>query len=97
MEVQGRLKRRTHLVSLISVDVGVCQRCRARDVEPPTILPTMSTRYVPQRGRLDHGKLRYAYMDMGSIRAHLISPVVVNVAVNQRRFAGDADATTLYR
>ena len=32
-------KTRAHPVSLISVHAGVGQRCRARDVEPPTILP----------------------------------------------------------
>ena len=47
MQVQGRLRRKAHLDSLISVHVGVGQRCRARDVESPTILPTMSARNVP--------------------------------------------------
>ena len=43
-----KFRRRAHIVSsLISVHVGVGQRCRARDVESPTILPTMSARNVP--------------------------------------------------
>ena len=46
MEFQGYFKWRAHLVSLISVHVGVGQHRRARDVESPA-LPTMSTRNVP--------------------------------------------------
>ena len=40
-------KRRADIASLISIHVGVGQRCRARDVESPAVLPTMSTRNVP--------------------------------------------------
>ena len=43
IEAQGQFKRRAHLASLILVHVGVGQRCRARDVESPAILPTVST------------------------------------------------------
>eukprot|EP00964_Phaeocystis_antarctica_P058455 scaffold34678_cov71-Phaeocystis_antarctica.AAC.3 len=34
--------------SLIIIHIGVGQRCRARDVESPAILPTMSTRVTPR-------------------------------------------------
>eukprot|EP00964_Phaeocystis_antarctica_P074239 scaffold45596_cov72-Phaeocystis_antarctica.AAC.1 len=48
MKVQGMFKRRAHLASLISVDVGVGQRCRAKDCKSPSVtLPTMNTRSVP--------------------------------------------------
>ena len=41
MTVHGEFKMRAHIASLISVHVGVGQRCRARDVESPAIkLPT---------------------------------------------------------
>ena len=41
-------KASAHLASLISVDVGVGQRCRAKDCKSPSAtLPTMSTRNVP--------------------------------------------------
>eukprot|EP00964_Phaeocystis_antarctica_P138871 scaffold103534_cov74-Phaeocystis_antarctica.AAC.1 len=39
MEVQGQLKRRAHLVSLILVNVGVGQRCRTLDVKSSAPLP----------------------------------------------------------
>eukprot|EP00964_Phaeocystis_antarctica_P089736 scaffold57308_cov59-Phaeocystis_antarctica.AAC.2 len=42
-----KFRTRAHKASLISVQVGVGQRCRALDVESPAILPTMSTRNVP--------------------------------------------------
>eukprot|EP00964_Phaeocystis_antarctica_P046674 scaffold26994_cov83-Phaeocystis_antarctica.AAC.2 len=38
--------RRAHIASLISVHVGIGQRCRALDVESPTPLPTMRKRNV---------------------------------------------------
>eukprot|EP00964_Phaeocystis_antarctica_P044200 scaffold25400_cov73-Phaeocystis_antarctica.AAC.1 len=47
MTVHGQFKRQAHQISLISVHVGVGQRCRAIDVESPAILPTMNTRNVP--------------------------------------------------
>eukprot|EP00964_Phaeocystis_antarctica_P066070 scaffold39905_cov80-Phaeocystis_antarctica.AAC.4 len=47
--------RKAHIVSFILVHVGVGQRCRARDVESPALLPTMSTRHVTQRGRWTMG------------------------------------------
>ena len=42
---QGMFKRQAHIliVSLISVHVGVGQRCCAIDAESPAILPTTST------------------------------------------------------
>eukprot|EP00964_Phaeocystis_antarctica_P023625 scaffold13193_cov60-Phaeocystis_antarctica.AAC.3 len=42
MKLQGQFKGRAHRGSLIRVHVGVCQRCRAIDVESPAILPTTS-------------------------------------------------------
>ena len=42
-------RKHAHLLSLILVHIGVDQRCRARDVESPAILPTMSKRKF-QRG-----------------------------------------------
>ena len=39
--------RRAHPASLIRVNVGVDQRCRAFDVKPSAILPPMSTRNAP--------------------------------------------------
>eukprot|EP00964_Phaeocystis_antarctica_P066068 scaffold39905_cov80-Phaeocystis_antarctica.AAC.2 len=36
-----KFKRRAHPISLISVHVGVGQRCRAFDNDPPAMLPTM--------------------------------------------------------
>ena len=56
IKVQGMFERRAHIESnLISVHVGIGQRCRAReaDEESPAILPTMSTRNVPA-GRYTH-------------------------------------------
>ena len=46
-KVHGKFKMRAHIGSLISVHVRVGQRCRARDVESPAILPNMSKRGVP--------------------------------------------------
>ena len=60
MKVQGMLKRRAHLTSLVRVHVGVDQPCRALDVKSSAPLPTMSTRVTFQRG---DGTLH-----MGSIR-----------------------------
>eukprot|EP00964_Phaeocystis_antarctica_P077887 scaffold48398_cov67-Phaeocystis_antarctica.AAC.2 len=55
MKVHGQFERRLHPLGLISVHVGVGQRCRAPNVESPAILPTMSTRNVTQRGRWTMG------------------------------------------
>ena len=69
MTSQGQFNVQTHLVSLVLVHVGVGQRCcaSARDVEPPAILPTMSTRNVPA-GRyrqltLSVETLRYGFIE----------------------------------
>ena len=51
MKVQGQLQRRAHIVSLISVNVGIGQRCRARvGVESPASLPTTRAHVTFQRG-----------------------------------------------
>eukprot|EP00964_Phaeocystis_antarctica_P138873 scaffold103534_cov74-Phaeocystis_antarctica.AAC.3 len=42
--------RRTHPVSLILVHAGVGQRCRARDVEAPAMLPTTRAHVTALRG-----------------------------------------------
>ncbi len=67
MKVQGSKRpphpaEKVNTTSLISVHIGVGQRCRAPsvDVETPATLPTMSTRNVPA-GALDHGTLRYGF------------------------------------
>ena len=49
MKIQGMFKTSAHF-SLISVHVAVDQRCRARNVEPTAILPSVSTRVTFQWG-----------------------------------------------
>ena len=51
----GKGRRRAHLLSLISVHVGVGQRDRALDKESPAILQIMSTRDIPARGHARAG------------------------------------------
>eukprot|EP00964_Phaeocystis_antarctica_P040351 scaffold23068_cov70-Phaeocystis_antarctica.AAC.2 len=50
MIVQGNFRGRAHIASFISVHVGVGQRCRARDVEPPASLPITRAHVTFQQG-----------------------------------------------
>eukprot|EP00964_Phaeocystis_antarctica_P004982 scaffold2716_cov64-Phaeocystis_antarctica.AAC.7 len=72
--------------SLIVVHVGVGQRCRALDVESPTILPTVSTRNVPT-GRWIHAQKKFKR------RAHIVSLISVDVGVGQRCRASDVESS----
>ena len=89
MEFQGYFKWRAHLVSLISVHVGVGQHCRARDVESPA-LPTMSTRNVPA-GRWRKRRRRFKK------RTHRRSVVVMDITAFKvsHSVSIDRDATAL--
>ncbi len=85
MRAQGGFNRRAHPSSLILVHVGVGQRCRARDVQSPATLPTMSTRDV-QAGRWVRAQERF------NRRAHPSSLILVHVGVGQRCRARDVES-----
>jgi hypothetical protein len=71
---------------LILVHVGVGQRCRALDEEPPTMLPIKSTSNLPL-GR---------WMKVqGTLQAHIISGVVMDIAAFKVSHSVDTDATAL--
>ena len=74
---KGKSRRRAHIDSLISVHVGVGQRCRARDVEPPTRLPIMST-HIVSAGRW------VKVQGMVNASTHICCYVLVHVGVGQR-------------
>ena len=84
MKVQGRLRRGAHHASLISVHVGVGQRCRAVGVESPA-LPNMSMRNVPAgRWMKVQGKFK--------MQADIISGVVMDTAAFKISHSGGQDA-----
>ena len=72
----------------VRIHVGVDQCCRASDVKPPAILPTMSTYNVPAgRWRKCLGK--------GRRPAYIIRLVRIHVGVGQRRRAQDVESRAL--
>ena len=84
IRAQGGFNKRAH-ISLVLIHVGVDQRCRAPDVEPPAKLPNMSTCHVPA-GRWMRAQARFKRL------AHPISPILVHVGVGQRCRAIDCCA-----
>ena len=89
IQVQGYFKRRAH-ISSISGHVSIGQRCRAIDVESPTILPTTRTRNVPVgRWIKVQGKLK--------MQAHRSRGVVMDTAALKvsHSVGRDKDATAL--
>eukprot|EP00964_Phaeocystis_antarctica_P161347 scaffold133318_cov72-Phaeocystis_antarctica.AAC.2 len=90
MKVHGQFERRAHIFSLISVHVGVGQRCRAPDGESPATLPTTSTRNVPA-GRWMQVRRKF------KMQADIISGVVMDIAAFKisHSVGPDAHATAL--